>query len=185
MESVPLLANSKENNFVGVNLYVDDTGSIKQLPINPRASDICRCCGQHIQVHGDAWIARFFDDEDGFRRLDFHLSEVSSAEQWVRTAKAQRDAKAHDRPAAEAFSQLAGSIQPKRQRSEKPLAAPQNTVAPSSTGAPPERKHIEPPPPADAARVQCCQLLSSCIMVIAPTFCLHMGDLETSRACLL
>ena len=50
MESVPLLTNSKANGFVGVNLYIDDTGSIKNLPINMRASDICSCCGHTIQV---------------------------------------------------------------------------------------------------------------------------------------
>jgi hypothetical protein len=50
VESVPLLPNSKKNAFIGVNLYVDDTGSLKKLPINERASDICRCCSHHIQV---------------------------------------------------------------------------------------------------------------------------------------
>ena len=50
VESVPLVSNSKANGFVGVNMYVDDTGAIKQLPINVRASDICRCCGHPTQV---------------------------------------------------------------------------------------------------------------------------------------
>ena len=54
VESIPLLPNSKANKFVGVNMYVDDTGSIKQLPVNVRASDICSCCGHRVQVRARA-----------------------------------------------------------------------------------------------------------------------------------
>lgn len=50
VETVPLLSNSKQNQFVGVNLYVDDTGAIKNLPVNVRATDICQCCGHQTQV---------------------------------------------------------------------------------------------------------------------------------------
>ena len=50
VESVPLLTNSKANGFVGVNLYCDDTGQIKQLPVNVRATDMARCCGHAIEV---------------------------------------------------------------------------------------------------------------------------------------
>ena len=50
VETVPLLNNSKHNQFVGVNLYVDDTGAIKNLPVNVRATDICKCCAHRTQV---------------------------------------------------------------------------------------------------------------------------------------
>jgi len=50
VESVPLLVNNKANDYIGVNLYVDDTGSIKGLPINVRASAVCRTCGHIVEV---------------------------------------------------------------------------------------------------------------------------------------
>lgn len=50
VESIPLLVNSKANDYIGINLYVDDTGSIKNLPINVRASAICRTCGHAVEV---------------------------------------------------------------------------------------------------------------------------------------
>lgn len=48
-----------------------------------------------LQVCGDAFIARIYDDEDKFERLDFQLSEVSSSAPWVKAAReqvAKRDA---------------------------------------------------------------------------------------------
>lgn len=106
VESVPLLGNSKANNFVGVNMYVDDTGALKQLPVNMRASEICRCCGRLVQVHGDAWIARIFDNEDEFKRLDFKLAEVSSSAAWVRAAHAQYQEKQRAEVAEVALQRL-------------------------------------------------------------------------------
>jgi hypothetical protein len=38
------------------------------------------------QVHGDAFLARVFDNEDDFERLDFTLREVSSSAAWVRVS---------------------------------------------------------------------------------------------------
>jgi hypothetical protein len=35
-------------------------------------------------VHGDAFLARVFDNEDEFERLDFTLPEVSSSAPWVK-----------------------------------------------------------------------------------------------------
>lgn len=40
---------------VGVNMYVDDEGSIRGLPRNLRASEIAACCGKPLEV---GWGAR-------------------------------------------------------------------------------------------------------------------------------
>lgn len=80
---MPLLNNTADNGYMGVNLYVDDSGAIKELAINRRASELAACCGTHVQVHGDAFIARFRDDDDNFERLDFQIGELSSAAPWV------------------------------------------------------------------------------------------------------
>ena len=45
------------------------------------------CCGG-IQVQGDVFLARVFDNEDEFQRLDFTLREVSSGAPWVKVGNA-------------------------------------------------------------------------------------------------
>lgn len=71
-------------------MYVDDSGAIKELPINRRASEFAACCGAHVQVHGDAFVARFRDNEDEFERLDFQLNELSSSAPWVEVRSVMR-----------------------------------------------------------------------------------------------
>lgn len=50
MENIGLLSNAPEHEFVGVNMYVDDQGSIKRLPINLRASDIANVAGKPMEA---------------------------------------------------------------------------------------------------------------------------------------
>ena len=50
MENIGLLSNAPEYDFVGVNMYVDDQGSIKRLPINLRASDIANVAGKPMEA---------------------------------------------------------------------------------------------------------------------------------------
>eukprot|EP00192_Tetraselmis_astigmatica_P013841 CAMPEP_0117673432 /NCGR_PEP_ID=MMETSP0804-20121206/14473_1 /TAXON_ID=1074897 /ORGANISM="Tetraselmis astigmatica, Strain CCMP880" /LENGTH=306 /DNA_ID=CAMNT_0005482177 /DNA_START=18 /DNA_END=934 /DNA_ORIENTATION=- len=94
VENIALLNNAKDLGFVGVNMYVDDEGAIKNVPFNPRASDIATCCGKPLQVRGDAFISRIFDNEDEFSRLDLSISEVSSSADWVKEAKRRNEAAA-------------------------------------------------------------------------------------------
>eukprot|EP00887_Chlorella_sp_A99_P000002 scaffold16.g2.t1 len=93
VENIALLSNSCDNGFIGVNMYVDDEGSIKGLPTNLRASEIAACCGKPMDVKGDAFLARVFDNGDDFARLNLALSEVSSSAAWVKEAKVQNDRK--------------------------------------------------------------------------------------------
>ena len=95
------------------------------------------------QVHGDAWLARIFDNEDDFSRLDFTLQEVSSGAEWVRTAKAQRLAKAQDAPAHEALRKQIDAA-----------GAQQGGAQASAAQGPAGARALEPPPPAEAARVR-------------------------------
>ena len=86
-ETVPLVVNRKANGHIGINMYVDDQGSLKNLPLNARATQIAQMCGLMLEVRGDAFIARFFDDDDNFRRLDFALPDLSSSAAWVAEAR--------------------------------------------------------------------------------------------------
>ena len=54
MENIALLPNTRAYGFVGVNMYVDDEGSIKSLPRNVRASEVAHCCGRPIEVRRSA-----------------------------------------------------------------------------------------------------------------------------------
>ena len=57
-----------------------DDGATRGLP--------CSLCLPKMllatQVQGDAFVARVFDNEDDFRRLDFTLREVSSGAPWIK-----------------------------------------------------------------------------------------------------
>lgn len=50
VENVSLLSQTRSNGFVGVNMYVDDEGSIKGLPRNLRATELAHCAGKPIEV---------------------------------------------------------------------------------------------------------------------------------------
>lgn len=50
VENIALLSNSRNNGFVGVNMYCDDEASFTDASANPRASEIAFCCGKQIQV---------------------------------------------------------------------------------------------------------------------------------------
>ncbi len=62
VDSVPLVLNTAAVKHVGVNLYVDDKGMAKNLPVNTRASAIAQACGRLLEVRGDSFIARVFDN---------------------------------------------------------------------------------------------------------------------------
>lgn len=37
-----------------------------------------------LQVRGDAFLARIFDNDDAFKRLDFSLGDMTSSAAWVK-----------------------------------------------------------------------------------------------------
>ena len=111
VENIALLSNSKEYDFIGINLYTDDEGAIRGSPRNIRASEIAHCCGRPIQVRGDAFLARVLDNGDDFLRLDFDLKDVSSGAPWIQQAKEQ----AYKRREAESSADVMRRLQEERQ----------------------------------------------------------------------
>lgn len=59
-----------------MNLYVDDTGSLKGLPHNDRASSLASEAGYPVDVRGDAFVGRVMDSDAEFKRLDFTFDDV-------------------------------------------------------------------------------------------------------------
>ena len=118
---------------VGVTMYVDDSGSFKQLPVNARATDIAQSCGMittastllHVslselrsffvwqQVLGDAFIGRVKENDDEFERLDFLLSDLSSASPWMHTALRHHKEKVMQPVAEELLQKMNYKEQPK------------------------------------------------------------------------
>mmetsp|Transcript_418 Transcript_418/g.705 ORF Transcript_418/g.705 Transcript_418/m.705 type:complete len:257 (-) Transcript_418:123-893(-) len=80
VDIVALLPNSPKFDYIGVNMYVDDKGSSKMLPVNPRATEIAQRCGVNTNVRGDCFISRARETTgDEYSRMDFTLKELSSA----------------------------------------------------------------------------------------------------------
>ncbi|KAE8896684.1 hypothetical protein PF005_g13615 [Phytophthora fragariae] len=112
VDSIPLVLNTPEAKHVGVNMYVDDKGTAKALPTNVRASAIAQACGKMLEVKGDAFIGRVFDNDDDFVRMDFRLSEVSGGAAWVQQGKQQAAAAAAGTGGAAAGAALARAKAP-------------------------------------------------------------------------
>jgi hypothetical protein len=88
VETLALQSGRRENNFMHVNMYLDDRGTLKGLPRNPRATEIARLAGVETDIHGDAFIGRTVDDGDCFERHSFSLAECSSSAKWFEEARA-------------------------------------------------------------------------------------------------
>ncbi|KNC55579.1 MYND finger domain-containing protein [Thecamonas trahens ATCC 50062] len=93
VDTVPLLVNKAAHDYIGVFLYVDDQGVIKNLPLNERASLVAMAAGNPLRVMGDAFLGMIYDNDDDFERLDFTLDTLKNGE-WRAKAKADNEAKA-------------------------------------------------------------------------------------------
>lgn len=141
VENISLLSNAKDNGFVGVNMYVDDEGSIRGLPRNLRASEIAHCCGKPLEVKGDAFLARVMDNGDDFDRLDLELGEVSSGAAWVKAAASQNERKRQ---------QESGEALLERMRAGRDAAAAAGAAAGAAAAA--KQAAVRELTPAEAAK---------------------------------
>jgi len=88
IDIVALFPPKTDNKFVGINMYCDDKGVVKNLGVNRRASEITALCGKPTQVHGDAFFGRVLDDgRDLFERQDFTLRDLQGDAPWVIQAR--------------------------------------------------------------------------------------------------
>merc|ERR1712227_267901 len=87
VEIFPITLPTKDSDFAGVNIYIDDKGVSKKLDVNQRATQMVRACGygpDHT-MHGDAFLSRVRDDmKDVWERTDFLLAECNSDSAWVK-----------------------------------------------------------------------------------------------------
>ncbi|KAL1500261.1 hypothetical protein AB1Y20_012929 [Prymnesium parvum] len=87
VDIIQLRPATADSGWMGVNMYIDDKSVSKESPINRRATAICVECGLHSEVRGDAFIARLWDDQDGFKRHSITINELSSDAPWVVSAR--------------------------------------------------------------------------------------------------
>lgn len=86
VDIVQLIPATPKSNYVGVGMYVDDKGQSKKSPYNTRASQVCTACGIPTDILGDAFLARTWDDQEGFERQEFKIADLSSDAPWVKEA---------------------------------------------------------------------------------------------------
>jgi hypothetical protein len=92
VDCVALQNNKASTGYIGVMMYVDDQGKAKGLPVNERATLVTMECGCPTSVLGDCVIARNFDDENNFHRIDFTLEEYYKDKEWrIKARKANEE----------------------------------------------------------------------------------------------
>lgn len=105
IDVVPLLNNSKDTNFTAVSMYVDDQGVAKKLPVNHRATNLCNMLKKPVQVLGDCWVARCFDNDDDFIRYDMTFDDLNEDKPWIRLAQKINGKALEDQAARAAMGQ--------------------------------------------------------------------------------
>ena len=112
VQPIALMPGGPHNGFCHTNMYVDDSGGLKGLPNNRRATELAMQAGGMHDVRGDAFLGRIVDDgNDLYHRLPFSMSEVSSDAAWIKEAKAfqaAQDASGRQQKVAEMQAQVSG-----------------------------------------------------------------------------
>jgi hypothetical protein len=85
VEKFPLVHATEANNFTGVNIYLDEAGMLKRLPLNARATDFCARAGYNPppQFYGDVFIGRV-KTRPYHRNVSFTLGEDTAKDaKWL------------------------------------------------------------------------------------------------------
>ncbi|KAJ8600258.1 hypothetical protein CTAYLR_002013 [Chrysophaeum taylorii] len=89
-EAYPLSQPSEENGWEAIRLYVDEVGSLRQRPRNPRAERFAaEAAGlTGLRVHGDAYVGRTMVTPHGIENLDFLREDLEPRAPWAVAARA-------------------------------------------------------------------------------------------------
>ena len=119
---IQLLPSSQRSGWIGVNMYVDDKGVAKKLPKNARASAICEVCQQPTEVLGDAFLAKVWDDQDGFERKNIGLADLASDAAWIKEAQAVIAARPSVSETQQAMKSLQSATSSQSHEAQMPLS---------------------------------------------------------------
>jgi len=87
VESFCLARSSERNGFRTINMYLDEAGALKLLPLNTRAMQLARRCGFEPPpaVHGDVFVARV-STQPLVANTDFGRDELQPNAEWLASA---------------------------------------------------------------------------------------------------
>jgi len=91
VESFTLVHPLPSNNFTGVNIYLDEVGMLKRLPLNKRASDWAARAGFNPapQFYGDVYLGRI-QQKPALRNRSFSLGPDTAPDaDWLQAATTQ------------------------------------------------------------------------------------------------
>lgn len=89
VEAFSLTRPSSSNDWKGVNMYLDEAGQLKGLPLNSRASALAGFCGfDNIQLLGNIFVGKISRSKASpkLRHLEFSIGEIDSSCAWVKNA---------------------------------------------------------------------------------------------------
>ena len=74
-----------QNGGTTINLYLDEVGALKKLPLNSRGGALAAACGYvDVPFYGDLFVGRV----QGKQNRDFHIAEMASDAAWITGAVA-------------------------------------------------------------------------------------------------
>jgi hypothetical protein len=92
VEVFHLVHPTPSSKFVGINLYLDEIGLLKRLPLNKRASDFAKQAGYNPppQFYGDVFIGRIRKrGATVLKNMSFLLSDANPKADWLKQAATQ------------------------------------------------------------------------------------------------
>jgi hypothetical protein len=91
VETFSLSHACEENNYCGVNLYLDEAGQLKGLQQNYRAIQIAQLCGyDNVPLVGDMYVGRVRHfPNTPIQHENFRLPDLDSDAVWMRGVKSQ------------------------------------------------------------------------------------------------
>lgn len=87
-----LVHPTPSNKFVGINIYLDEIGMLKRLPLNNRASDFAREVGYNPppQFYGDVFLGRVHKRGATLKRnMSFALNDTMPNADWLQQGAKQ------------------------------------------------------------------------------------------------
>lgn len=89
VEIITVSVANEMNHFIAVSMYSDGHIAFKpNPPLNRRATKLLRNCGHDIDVKGDVFVGRSFDDErEEWMRLDITLDDMDDNSPWICVTK--------------------------------------------------------------------------------------------------
>lgn len=91
VETFSLVHPTPSNKFTGVNIYLDEVGMLKRLPLNTRASDLAARAGFHPppQFYGDVFVGRI-QNKPYLQNVSFRLGVDTALDApWLQRATAE------------------------------------------------------------------------------------------------